>query len=54
MDQVLHEETLEAALTLLRFQLLHNVAAFHDSRLQKLYRPALADSGKHGRSHPDE
>jgi len=42
--QVLHEETLEAALTLLRFHLVHNVLAFHDMRLQRLYRPALAEN----------
>ena len=42
---MLHEETLETALTLLRFHLVHNVLAFHDVRLQRQHRPALAENG---------
>ena len=30
---------------LLRTQLLHNVLAFHDARLQRLYRPKIVESG---------
>ena len=41
--QVLHEETLEAVLALLRFHLMNNVLAFHDVYLQRQHRPTLAE-----------
>ena len=41
--QVLHEETLEAVLALLRFHLVNNVLAFHDVYLQRQHRPTLAE-----------
>lgn len=42
--QAVPEEALEQACGLLRHHLLHNVLAFHDSRLQRLHRPALVDA----------
>lgn len=44
---MLHEETLEAVLALLRFHLVNNVLAFHDVYLQRQHRPTLADGMCH-------